>query len=124
MVDGTKKIKKLNDIIPDKPAIFTGGSILLDKDERELVKKGDDVTKEEMWDLLEEKRFKTLKQEAVNLQGDLIYNKRCPKCTLIPPCKHYVSQEEMVEEANKFMNNTNFKKYMSPKKMQGLNKAI
>lgn len=26
-----------------------GGSILLDKDERELVKKGDDVTKEEMW---------------------------------------------------------------------------
>jgi len=109
VVDGTKKIKKLNDIIPDKPAIFTGGSILLDKDERELVKKGDDVTKEEMWDLLEEKRFKTLKQEAVNLQGDLIYNKRCPKCTLIPPCKHYVSQEEMVEEANKFMNNTNFK---------------
>lgn len=35
-------------------------SILLDKDERELVKKGDEVTKEEMWLLLESKRFKKL----------------------------------------------------------------
>jgi hypothetical protein len=32
----------------------------LDKDERELVKKGTEVTKEEMWKLLENKRFKKL----------------------------------------------------------------
>lgn len=51
---------KLSEIIPEKPAIFTGGSILLDKDERELVKRGDDVTKEEMWELLENKRFQTI----------------------------------------------------------------
>jgi hypothetical protein len=44
-----------------------GGSILLDKDERELVKKGDDVTKEEMWELLENKRFEKLKDSAINL---------------------------------------------------------
>ena len=68
-----------------------GGSILLDKDERELVKKGDEVTKEEMWELLENKRFEKLKDSAINLQGDLIFNQRCPKCTLIPPCKHYES---------------------------------
>lgn len=116
-MNGTHKLTKLSDIIPEKAAIFTGGSILLDKDERELVKKGDDVTKEEMWELLENKRFQTLKQQAVNLQGDLIYNKRCPKCTLMPPCKHYGSQEEIVNEANKFMNNTNFKQYISPKKL-------
>jgi hypothetical protein len=66
-----------------------GGSIILDKDERELVKKGDDVTKEEMWELLENKRFENLKDSAINLQGDLLYNNRCPKCTLYPPCKHY-----------------------------------
>ena len=33
---------------------------ILDKDERELVKKGTEVTKEEMWKLLENKRFKKL----------------------------------------------------------------
>jgi len=42
-------------------------SILLDKEERELVKKGDEVTKQEMWDLLESKRFSKLQESAVNL---------------------------------------------------------
>ena len=49
-------------------------SILLDKDERELVKRGDEVTKEEMWALLEEKRFIKLKEATVNLQSELICN--------------------------------------------------
>jgi len=35
---------------------------LLDKTERELVKKGPEVTKEEMWELLETKRFEKLKE--------------------------------------------------------------
>ena len=61
-VEGSdRRVTKLSDVIPEKAAIFTGGSILLDKDERELVKKGDDVTKEEMWELLENKRFENLK---------------------------------------------------------------
>lgn len=51
----------LSDAIPEKKPIYTGGSILLDKDERELVKKGNEVTKEEMWELLEQKRFEKLK---------------------------------------------------------------
>jgi len=42
-------------------------SILLDKDERELVRKGDEVTKQEMWELLENKRFEKLKTSAINL---------------------------------------------------------
>ena len=42
-------------------------SILLDKDERELVRKGEEVTKQEMWELLENKRFEKLKSSAVNL---------------------------------------------------------
>jgi hypothetical protein len=77
-----------------------------------------------MWELLENKRFENLKQSAVNLQGDLIYNKRCPKCTLIPPCKHYESQEDIVNEAGKYLHTKNFKTYLSPKKLQGLNKAV
>lgn len=66
-------------------------SFILDKDERELLKKGSEVTKEEMWKLLESKRFDKLKEGTVNLQGDLLYNQRCHKCTLLPPCKHYES---------------------------------
>lgn len=32
-------------------------SILLDKDERALLRKGENITKEQMWELLEKKRF-------------------------------------------------------------------
>ena len=40
---------------------------MLDRDERELVRRGDEVTKEEMWALLEEKRFAKLKEATINL---------------------------------------------------------
>lgn len=73
----------------DKKGANATAAILLDEDERKLVKKGEDVTKEEMWELLENKRFENLKSSAVNLQGDLIFNNRCPICTLMPPCKHF-----------------------------------
>jgi hypothetical protein len=92
-------------------------SILLDKDERELVKKGDEVTKEEMWELLETKRFDKLKESAVNLQGDMIFNERCPKCTLMPPCNHFKTAEEILAEAGKLVHTGSFKKHMSPKKI-------
>ena len=101
-----------------------GGSIILDKDERELVKKGDDVTKEEMWDLLETKRFERLKDSAINLQGDLLYNNRCPKCTLYPPCKHYESQEHLLSDVGNYLTSNNFKTHLSPVKRQGLMAAV
>ena len=53
----------LSEVIGERPSKVKGkqpDSILLDKDERELVKKGDQVTKAEMWDLLESKRFQKL----------------------------------------------------------------
>ena len=86
----TKKLIGLDQIVPERKK---DTSILLDKEERELVRKGDEVTKEEMWQLLEKKRFMKLKESAVNLQGDLIYNQRCPKCTLMTPCKHYENHD-------------------------------
>lgn len=107
-----------------KNATNLGGSILLDKDERELVKKGEGVTKEEMWELLENKRFEKLKDSAVNLQGDLIFNNRCPKCTLMPPCKHYESQDELNSDASNYILSSNFKHHLSPKKRQGLMQAV
>lgn len=95
---------------------MAAASILLDEDERRLVKKGDEVTKEQMWELLENKRFDNLKSSAVNLQGDLIFNSRCPKCTLVPPCKHFQTQDEVAVEAGKMLTQRTFKKHLSPKK--------
>ena len=61
-IDSPKKVIPLEHIIREKQTKNTmAGSILLDKDERELVKKGEEVTKEEMWQLLETKRFEKLK---------------------------------------------------------------
>jgi len=71
-IDGSSsKLQGLDTLISEKRKET---SILLDKDERELVKKGEEVTKQEMWELLESKRFSKLHESAVNLQGDLIYN--------------------------------------------------
>jgi len=89
-----------------------------------LVKKGPEVTKEEMWELLEAKRFEKLKESAVNLQADLVYNQRCPKCTLMPPCKHYESSDHIMNEATKYLHSDNFKTYLSPRKLQGLSHAL
>ena len=47
----------LDDIVKERKK---DNSIFLDKDERELVKKGKEVTQEEMWKLLEKKRFEQL----------------------------------------------------------------
>ena len=77
-----------------------------------------------MWALLENKRFAKLQDSAVNLQGDMIYNKRCPKCTLIPPCKHYDNQEDMMVDAKSYLTSDNFKSHLSPKKRQGLILAV
>ena len=89
--DSPVRVIPLDEVLGDKKKEIRngGGSIILDKDERDLVKKGDEVTKEQMWELLESKRFEKLKSSAINLQGDMIYNNRCPKCTLYPPCKHF-----------------------------------
>lgn len=66
---------------------------LLDKEERELINFSSNLSKEEIWEKLEQKRFNQLKLAAVNLQGDMLVNQRCPKCTLNPPCKHYENSD-------------------------------
>jgi hypothetical protein len=58
----------------------------LDADEKELIKKGADMDKEQIWAILEKKRFQELQHAAISLTGDLLVQQRCPKCTLMPPC--------------------------------------
>ena len=76
MTDLPSKIIHLDDVMDEgkQNANNNVGSILLDREERELVKQGENITKEDMWKLLETKRFDKLKSSAINLQGDLIYN--------------------------------------------------
>ena len=113
----SKKLVSLNEVTPQKQP---SKAILLDREERALVKKGEQVTKDQMWDLLEAKRFQSLHQNAVNLQGDLIFNRRCPKCTLVPPCQHFSNPEQIMDEANKMIISSSFKSNISPRKIQGL----
>ena len=44
----------------------------LDHEEREIIKKGANMSKEQIWALLERKRFRELQKAAVNLQGELL----------------------------------------------------
>ena len=39
-----------------------------------------------------------LKKAGCELKGDLVLNERCPKCTLIPPCSHFESRENLFEK--------------------------
>ena len=59
----------------------------LDAEEREIIQMNKDkISKKAIWELLERKRFQELKKAAINLQGELIVSRRCPRCTLMPPC--------------------------------------
>ena len=71
---------------------------VLDREERDLINLSANLSKEEIWEKLEQKRFQQLKKAAVNLQSELIFNNRCPKCTLVPPCKHYEKVEQVLQE--------------------------
>ena len=61
----------------------------LDAEERAIIAKSDVLTREEIWQLLEKKRFEDLRNRAVLLSGNMLSKARCPVCTLAPPCKHY-----------------------------------
>ena len=121
--DSPNKVYKLSELLGEAGAKEGPSSVLFDKDERELLKMGDSVSGEQMFHLLETKRFKELQGQAINLQGDLLYNRRCPKCTLIPPCKHYQSQDEIVADVKNFVSSDNFRSHLSPKKRQSLMRA-
>lgn len=58
--DSPSKVTSLNEVLGERSGKARGikpASILLDKDERELLKQGENVTQQQMWQLLENKRF-------------------------------------------------------------------
>ena len=96
----------------------------LDADERELIARGQGLDKEEIWELLEKKRFQELKNAAIHLQGELLVHHRCPKCTLLPPCAHYESPEKVGQDAPKYVQSEAFKLALSPSKRNNLIKMV
>ena len=48
---------------------------------------------EKLDEKLNEERHAKRKQQAADLKAKMSLNGRCPKCTLIPPCKHYQTSE-------------------------------
>ena len=49
---------------------------------------------------------------------------RCPKCTLMPPCKHYQTGDQILNDAGNYFNSKQFKQNMSPRKLAGLRLAL
>jgi len=45
---------------------------------------------------------------------------RCHKCTLMPPCKHYESVDQLVKDAPSVVREPEFKKIISPHKRDNL----
>ncbi|CDW89160.1 UNKNOWN [Stylonychia lemnae] len=97
---------------------------ILDREERDLINQAANLSKEEIWERLEQKRFNQLKKAAVNLQGDMIFNQRCPKCTLQPPCKHYQSSEQIIQEGTHLIQQQQFRQHLSPKKREVILKTL
>lgn len=92
----------------------------LDKEERELVAKGENMPKEQIWEALEKRRFEELQKAAVRMQGQLLVQQRCPKCTLVPPCRHYEHPFEVTNDAENFILSKRFKNYVPPAKRENL----
>ena len=53
------------------------------------------MTAEEIADILEIQRLKELEKAANSLKNTLPRTGRCPVCTLLPPCKHYNSSDDI-----------------------------
>ena len=81
------------------------------------------LTKQEIWELLERKRFQELRKAAVNLQGELLVKRRCPKCTLIPPCAHYKTADKIASAAPGILSSPKYK-VISPTKRSNLLKMV
>ena len=54
------------------------------------------------------------------MQAELLVHKRCPKCTLVPPCAHYDSADKIFDDAPKIMSSNKFKEAVSPTKRLNL----
>lgn len=92
----------------------------LDQEEREIIAKADDLTREEIWELLEKKRFEELRKRSIMLRGTMIGQARCPKCTLQPPCKHYESADLILKDAPDIFLEPEVKQVIPPHKRENL----
>jgi hypothetical protein len=96
----------------------------LDNEERDMVLKNKHLSKDQIWSMLEKKRFAELKVEAINLQSEVLANLRCPKCTLAPPCQHYESMSKLVSDAPKYVQSGDFKGSVPASKRENLMRII
>jgi hypothetical protein len=98
--------------------------LTLDNEERDLVLKHKHLNKDQIWAMLEKKRFQELANNAFNLQSDMLANIRCPKCTLVPPCAHYKSEAQLMRDAPGIVHSSKFKDAVPATKRENLMRII
>jgi hypothetical protein len=57
----------------------------LDQEEKLIINRAAHMSREQLWEILEQKRYDDFKNKAIALQGQMVGQARCPKCTLMPP---------------------------------------
>jgi hypothetical protein len=92
----------------------------LDLEEREIISNSEELSRDQIWNLLEKKIHEELAKRTIIFQGNMISRARCPKCTLLPPCKHYSSSEAILKDASDIFNGSEFKKVIPPNKRESL----
>ena len=90
----------------------------LDLEEKEILESMQVMTREDLWNLLEKKRFEDLELKTVKLSGLMIAHSRCPKCTLPPPCNHFESTVAISLDAAKILNIDKYKQAIAPAKRE------
>jgi hypothetical protein len=58
------------------------------------------------------------------MQSELLVQQRCPKCTLVPPCKHYTSPDQVTNDAPRYIHSSRFKQVIAPAKRENLLQII
>jgi len=115
ITDHIKKLKPLASSFPRQKLNFT-----LDPEEKSIISRANELSKEEIWDLLEEKRAQDFKRTGITISADCLGKARCPLCTLMPPCKHYTNGEEIMQDAYKVVNQPEYKKALPVAKREKL----
>jgi hypothetical protein len=96
----------------------------LDREEREIINSVGELTRAQMWELLESKRFADLNKNGLVLRGNMISQARCPVCTLEPPCKHYELTTDIMKDASDLLDQPDFKSVIPPHKRDNLLQAL
>lgn len=62
---------------------------------RDLRKRSPDYTSKQLRQIIEAQNLSQMKERGVPLKPSLTHEPRCPRCAVVPPCKHYEDSSQI-----------------------------